>query len=81
MVESEADRLPEDVMLGAVMYGHGQMQVAIDAINEFASVAGKANGIGNQSLRMKLLAKVDSTSRSSLEEAYKLQDKRACCKN
>src|SRR5204863_2077839 len=32
MVESEADRLPEDVMLGAVMFGHEQMQKAIDAI-------------------------------------------------
>lgn len=36
MVESEADVLPEAVMLGAVVYGHEQMQVAIKAINEFA---------------------------------------------
>jgi len=41
MVESEADCLPEDVMLGAVMYGHEQMQVAIDAINELAAEVGK----------------------------------------
>ena len=41
MVESEADRLPEDVMLGAVMYGHEQMQVAINAINELAAEVGK----------------------------------------
>ena len=34
MVESEAQELPEDVMLGAVVFGHEQMQVAIDAINE-----------------------------------------------
>ena len=34
MVESEADSLPEDVMLGAVVFGHEQMQVAIKAINE-----------------------------------------------
>ncbi len=40
MVESEADQLPEDVMLGAVMYGHEQMQAAIDAINELADEAG-----------------------------------------
>ena len=32
MVESEASELPEDVMLGAVMYGHEQMQVVIDNI-------------------------------------------------
>ncbi|MEM8815966.1 MAG: polyribonucleotide nucleotidyltransferase [Pseudomonadota bacterium] len=41
MVESEADCLAEDVMLGAVMYGHEQMQVAIDTINELAAEAGK----------------------------------------
>lgn len=37
MVESEADNLAEDVMLGAVLFGHEQMQVAITAINEFAA--------------------------------------------
>ena len=42
MVESEADGLNEEVMLGAVMYGHEQMQVAIKAINELAAQAGKA---------------------------------------
>jgi polyribonucleotide nucleotidyltransferase len=42
MVESEADGLNEDVMLGAVMFGHEQMQVAIKAINELTAEAGKA---------------------------------------
>ena len=37
MVESEANLLSEEAMLGAVMYGHEQMQVAIQAINEFAT--------------------------------------------
>ena len=41
MVESEADSLPEDVMLGAVVFGHEQMQVAIKAINELKAEAGK----------------------------------------
>jgi len=41
MVESEANCLPEDVMLGAVLYGHQHMQVAIDAIEKLAAVAGK----------------------------------------
>jgi polyribonucleotide nucleotidyltransferase len=41
MVESEADGLNEEVMLGAVMFGHEQMQVAINAINELAAEAGK----------------------------------------
>ena len=41
MVESEADCLPEDVMLGAVTFGHEQMQAAITAINELAAETGK----------------------------------------
>jgi len=41
MVESEAAELPEDVMLGAVMFGHQQMQNAITAIEEFAAETGK----------------------------------------
>ena len=41
MVESQADRLPEDVMLGAVMFGHEQMQVAIEAIRSLAKEAGR----------------------------------------
>jgi polyribonucleotide nucleotidyltransferase len=41
MVESEAQELPEDVMLGGVVFGHEQMQAAIQAINELAEVAGK----------------------------------------
>jgi len=39
MVESEANCLSEEVMLGAVLYGHEQMQAAINAINEFAALA------------------------------------------
>ena len=41
MVESEASSLDEEVMLGAVMFGHEQMQVAIKAIKELAAEAGK----------------------------------------
>jgi polyribonucleotide nucleotidyltransferase len=41
MVESEAELLAEDVMLGAVMFGHQQMQAAIKAINELADEAGR----------------------------------------
>ena len=40
MVESEAIGLSEEIMLGAVLFGHEQMQVAINAINEFAQAAG-----------------------------------------
>ncbi|WP_192482985.1 MULTISPECIES: polyribonucleotide nucleotidyltransferase [Cysteiniphilum] len=41
MVESEAKSLPEDVMLGAVLYGHKEMQVIIEAINHLAKYAAK----------------------------------------
>ena len=41
MVESEAAELSEDVMLGAVMFGHREMQVAIDAINALVSEANR----------------------------------------
>jgi polyribonucleotide nucleotidyltransferase len=41
MVESEADGLNEEIMLGAVTFGHEQMQIAINAINELAAQAGK----------------------------------------
>jgi polyribonucleotide nucleotidyltransferase len=41
MVESEAKGLSEEVMLGAVLFGHQQMQAAIDAINKLAAEAGK----------------------------------------
>ena len=41
MVESEAKGLDEDTMLGAVTFGHEQMQAAIKAINELAAEAGK----------------------------------------
>ncbi|WP_019520202.1 polyribonucleotide nucleotidyltransferase [Faucicola boevrei] len=40
MVESEAQELSEDQMLGAVLYGHQQQQIVIDAINEFAQAVG-----------------------------------------
>src|SRR5690606_6581491 len=41
MVESSAKILPEDVMLGAVVFGHEQMQTAIEAIKSLAAEAGR----------------------------------------
>ncbi|QKI89104.1 polyribonucleotide nucleotidyltransferase [Thiomicrorhabdus xiamenensis] len=41
MVESEASELSEDIMLGAVVHGHQEMQIAIEAIESFAAEAGK----------------------------------------
>ena len=42
MVESEAKNLSEEIMLGAVLFGHEQMQIAINAINEFAAAVNHA---------------------------------------
>ena len=52
MVESEAQVLSEDVMLGAVVYGHEQSQVAINAIKEFAAQI-QHHGTGLPQLKMK----------------------------
>ncbi|WP_349263318.1 polyribonucleotide nucleotidyltransferase [Steroidobacter sp.] len=76
MVESEADRLPEDVMLGAVVFGHEQMQVAIKAINELKAEAGKpawewAPPVANTALE----AAVAANAKSGLTEAYQIIDK------
>jgi polyribonucleotide nucleotidyltransferase len=76
MVESEADRLPEDVMLGAVVFGHEQMQVAIKAINELKAEAGKpawewAPPVANTALEAALAA----NAKSALTEAYQIFDK------
>src|SRR5258708_24802469 len=42
MVESEANELPEEVMLGAVVFGHQQQQAAIGMIHELVEAGGKA---------------------------------------
>jgi polyribonucleotide nucleotidyltransferase len=76
MVESEADRLPEDVMLGAVIYGHEQMQVAIDAITELAAEAGKpAWEWQAPEENTELTTAVDEKARSALTAAYQISDK------
>jgi len=77
MVESQADCLPEDVMLGAVMFGHEQMQTAIKAINELKAEAGKAawNWIPpppNAQLEAAL-----ASHAAQLADAYKITEKQA----
>jgi len=78
MVESEADRLPEDVMLGAVVFGHEQMQVAIKAIKELAAAAGKpAWEFAPAALDAALAQAVASKCEAALGDAYKVTDKQA----
>jgi len=78
MVESEAQELSEDVMLGAVVYGHEQMQAVISVINELVDEAGApmwdwAPPAKNQELidRLAQLAEAD------LRQAYQIRQKQA----
>jgi polyribonucleotide nucleotidyltransferase len=76
MVESEAHELPEDVMLGAVMFGHEQMQTAIDAINELAAEVGKpAWEWQAPEADQDLASAVAAAAESGLADAYRITDK------
>jgi len=76
MVESEARELSEEVMLGAVMYGHEQMQIAIEAIRELAAEAGKPAWDWQPPARDETLhATVTAECREDIEEAYRIQQK------
>lgn len=71
MVESEADELSEDQMLGAVLYGHAQQQVVIDNINAFAAAVGnvKAEFVA-PAINEELDAKLKEQFTAKVSEAY-----------
>jgi len=76
MVESEAKGLSEEVMLGAVMFGHEQMQVAINAINELAAQVGKpAWEWVAPAADDDLVAAAKAAAESALADAYRITDK------
>jgi len=76
MVESEADGLSEEVMLGAVMYGHEQMQVAIDTISELAAEVSKPAWDWEAPAEDDALAAAAaSQATDGLTAAYQLTDK------
>ncbi len=76
MVESEARELTEDQMLGAVLYGHQEMQVAIDAINELKQDAGKPSWDWQPSETNQVLQDALSEAFAErLTEAYQVSDK------
>src|SRR4051812_40516465 len=76
MVESEANELSEDVMLGAVMYGHEQMQAAIDAINELADEGGKDEWDWQAADKDPVLVeKIRALVESDLNDAYRMKSK------
>jgi len=76
MVESEASGLSEEVMLGAVMFGHEQMQVAIDTINELAAEVGKPAWDWTAPEADEELAEaVAAAATAGLSDAYTITDK------
>jgi len=76
MVESEAEILSEEQMLGAVMYGHEQMQVVIEAINEFAAEVNTPKWDWTAPVvNTELKAKIAELASGDLAEAYQIQEK------
>ncbi len=76
MVESEADCLSEDVMLGAVVFGHQQMQVAITAIKALVAAAGKPRWDWKPTAEnAELVAFVTGHAADKLAEAYRIIEK------
>lgn len=76
MVESEAQLLSEEVMLGAVLFGHEQMQGAITAIKEFAAeVAAPAMEWSAPETDETLKALVKAEVESGIQAAYKIAEK------
>lgn len=78
MVESEADCLPEDVMLNAVMFGHEQQQVAIEAINALVEEAGKPAWDWQPAPKNEaLIARIAELAGEELKVAYAIRSKQA----
>ncbi|WP_444996902.1 polyribonucleotide nucleotidyltransferase [Aliikangiella sp. IMCC44359] len=76
MVESEAEELSESIMLGAVMFGFAEMQVAIKAIAEFATEVGKETWDWTApEENTALLGLVESNAKEAITAAYAIADK------
>ncbi len=76
MVESRADELSEQVMLDAVVFGHAEMQVAIEAINALVAEAGKPKWDWQAPQPSDaLLSQVSSLAEAGMAQAYSVVDK------
>ena len=78
MVESEAMELPEDIMLGAVVFGHTQMRAVINAINELADEAG-ADAWDWQAPAedAAMVERLKTLAEDGLQQAYNIKQKQA----
>jgi len=78
MVESEARELPEDVMLGAVEFGHEKMQAAIQAIHELAETAAKPAWDWQPPAKNEaLIQRIAELAESELRAAFEMRQKQA----
>ncbi len=78
MVESEAQQLSEEIMLGGVVYGHEQGAIAINAIHELVREAGKPVWDWKAPAKDEvLIAKVDALAKEKLVAAYQIRNKQA----
>ena len=78
MVESEAKELPEDVMLGSVVFGHEQMQAVVNLINELAAEVGKEPwDWAPPEENSALIEKINALASNDINEAYKIKSKSA----
>jgi len=76
MVESEARELSEEIMLGAVVYGHEQMQVAIDAIHELVEAGGKPEWNWTAPVADAVLVeRLNALSEAPFRDAYAIRSK------
>jgi polyribonucleotide nucleotidyltransferase len=78
MVESEAQQLSEEIMLGAIVFGHEQGNIAINAIHELVRDAGKPVWAWEAPAKdLPLIAKVNELAGAKLEAAYQIRTKQA----
>jgi polyribonucleotide nucleotidyltransferase len=78
MVESEAKQLSEEIMLGAVVYGHEQMKAVIDAIHELVRDGGKPEVQWSPAPKNEaLIGRVAHFAEAKLRQAYQTRDKQA----
>lgn len=76
MVESEANELPEDIMLGAVLYAHQEMQAIVTAVNDLVKDAGKPRWEwAAEAINAELYASVEGAFAAPVAEAYQITDK------
>ena len=77
MVESEAKELAEDVMLGAVMFGHEQLQIAIDTVTELANEVGpEPMAWEAPAVNTELATTVAGIAEAGMSKAYQTADKK-----